>query len=272
MARTDSNQTTRRRIGDIFYETRVLMGREYTLARFADEVLEGALDPVMLGYVEKGKRFPNEALVRRLAQVRGQDARELLAVLARDRIAKTIGREIRKLLETPKAVDAIEDAELAARVSRAIAALPDDGSWIEQADWRVEYSAPAGRSKREQPLDAARAERIEALLLEQEVVEVADGRVRRHRRDYEPTDPVERQSLALDYCLLFLKGLLDELALADVDTGTYLRNHYLNIERSRIGEFEDRLHESLRVLAEEFAVDKSDTSEFLNVLVAATLY
>jgi hypothetical protein len=182
VARTDSNQTTRRRIGDIFYETRVLMGREYTLARFADEVLEGALDPVMLGYVEKGKRFPNEALVRRLAQVRGQDARELLAVLARDRIAKTIGREIRKLLETPKAVDAIEDAELAARVSRAIAALPDDGSWIEQADWRVEYSAPAGRSKREQPLDAARAERIEALLLEQEVVEVADGRRRQAAR------------------------------------------------------------------------------------------
>ena len=54
-------------IKDLFYETRVLSGREYTVTRFAKEVLGGAVDPVMLGYIEKGKRFPNEALVRRLA-------------------------------------------------------------------------------------------------------------------------------------------------------------------------------------------------------------
>ncbi len=40
-------------IKDIFYETRVLMGRGYTLKRFAAEVLAGEVDPVMLGYIEK---------------------------------------------------------------------------------------------------------------------------------------------------------------------------------------------------------------------------
>ena len=38
-------------IKDIFYETRVLMGRAYTLKRFAEEALEGEIDPVMLGYI-----------------------------------------------------------------------------------------------------------------------------------------------------------------------------------------------------------------------------
>ncbi len=51
----------RKGIKDIFYETRVLMGRSYTLRRFAEEVLGGSVDPVMLGYIEKGTRFPNEA-------------------------------------------------------------------------------------------------------------------------------------------------------------------------------------------------------------------
>ena len=36
-------------IKDIFYETRVLTGRDYTVKRFAKEVLAGSVDPVMLG-------------------------------------------------------------------------------------------------------------------------------------------------------------------------------------------------------------------------------
>ena len=50
---------SRKGIKDIFYETRVLMGRDYTLRRFATEVLGGSVDPVMLGYIEKGTRFPH---------------------------------------------------------------------------------------------------------------------------------------------------------------------------------------------------------------------
>ena len=64
---------TRKGIKDVFYETRVLTGRDYTLRRFATDVLGNSVDPVMLGYIEKAKRFPSEGLVRRLAAVRQQD-------------------------------------------------------------------------------------------------------------------------------------------------------------------------------------------------------
>ena len=87
----------RKGIKDLFYETRVLMGRDFTLRRFATEILGGSIDPVMLGYIEKGKRFPNEALVRRLATVRKQDAHELLALLWRDRMLYAFGRELRRV-------------------------------------------------------------------------------------------------------------------------------------------------------------------------------
>jgi hypothetical protein len=50
--------TAPKAIKDYFYETRVLMGRDFTVKRFAAETLGGAVDPVMLGYIEKGKRFP----------------------------------------------------------------------------------------------------------------------------------------------------------------------------------------------------------------------
>ena len=93
----------RKGIKDVFYETRVLMGRDYTLRRFANEVLGGSVDPVMLGYIEKGKRFPSEALVRRLAAVRKQDPHELLALLWRDRMLYAFGRELRRVLHAPRA-------------------------------------------------------------------------------------------------------------------------------------------------------------------------
>src|SRR3972149_416777 len=91
--------TDRRSIGHLFYETRALRGREYTLKRFAAEVLGGSVDPVMLGYIEKGKRFPSEALVRRLAAVRQQDAHELLALLPPDRLLCAFGRELRRRVD-----------------------------------------------------------------------------------------------------------------------------------------------------------------------------
>ena len=57
-----------------------MMGREYTVRRFAIEVLGNSVSPLLLGYIEKGKRMPNEGLVRRLAVVRKQDPQELLAL------------------------------------------------------------------------------------------------------------------------------------------------------------------------------------------------
>jgi hypothetical protein len=83
-------------------------------------------------------------------------------------------------------------------------------------------------------------------------------------------DTEERLSLALEFCALFGKSLIDKLVLADVEPATYLRNHYLHIAPDRLPEFQRRLEHALRALAEEFAIDRSATSRFLNVLVAAT--
>src|SRR5258705_13763742 len=94
---------SRKSIKDAFYETRVLMGREYTVRRFAKEVLGDSVDAVMLSYIEKGKRFPSEALVRRLAAIRKEDAHSLLALLWRDRILYAFGKELRRVLHAPRA-------------------------------------------------------------------------------------------------------------------------------------------------------------------------
>jgi hypothetical protein len=266
MAPTDP---TRKSIKDVFYETRVLMGREYTVRRFASEVLGGSVDPVMLGYIEKGKRFPSEALVRRLAAIRRQDSHELLALLWRDRIVHAFGREIRRVLHAPKAVAGVEDAELAVVVSQAIAALPDDGAWIPVARWRTQFRAAPKRGKRATVPDAL-AKRVEATLLEHKLVEQRAGKVRRRGRHFVARDNPERQALALEFCTLFAKGLLDKLALPDADTGTYLRNHYLNIDPARLTEFQKRLDQALQQLAEEFASGATAQTRFLNVLVTST--
>ncbi|MDX2169027.1 MAG: hypothetical protein SF182_18310 [Deltaproteobacteria bacterium] len=260
---------TRNGIKDIFYETRVLMGREYTLRRFATEVLGGTIDPVMLGYIEKGKRFPSEALVRRLAALRKQDAHELLALLWRDRLIYAFGRELRRVLQAPRAVDGVEDAELAVVVSQAIAALDDDGSWMTLTAWRKAFRR-AGRGKRAVAVPEPLAMQAETALLERGLVERKGSKVRRKGRHFTPQNTAERRALALEYCALFVKGLLDKLALPEQDTGTYLRNHFLNIAPARLPEFQKRLDDALRGLAEEFADDAKPENPLLNVLVTST--
>ncbi len=261
---------SRRSIKDVFYETRVLMGREFTVRRFAKEVLGDGVDAVMLSYIEKGKRFPSEALVRRLAAVRNQDAHDLLALLWRDRILYAFGKELRRVLHAPRAVAGVEDAELAVRVSQAIAALPDDGAWMPTSEWRAQFTAAPRRAAKKATASDAVTAQVEQTLHQQDLVEVRGGKVRRKGRHFVAKDTEEKQALALEYCVLFVKGLLDKLALAEQDTGTYLRNHYLNIDAKRLPEFQKRLDESLRKLAKEFAVDAGPESRFLNVLVTST--
>jgi hypothetical protein len=252
-------------IKDIFYETRVLSGRDYTVKRFTKEVLEGAVDPVMLGYIEKGKRFPNEALVRRLAAVRGEPAAPLLAVLYRDRMLHAFGRELRRALHDPAAVEGIADADLAMQVSRAIAALPDDGSWMPMADWRKQI----GVAVREKPRGRD-VTRVTALLRERNLVEQQNGRVRRVARHFVASTLPERRTLAMEFAAIFGKALLDKLTLPETAEKTYLRNHYLHIDRERLPEFYKRLEAAVRGLAEEFAGDPGAATEFLNVLLVAT--
>ncbi len=253
-----------KQIKDVFYETRVLMGRQYTVRRFAEEVLEGAVDPVMLSYIEKGKRFPSESLVRKLAALRKQDARELLVLLWRDRMLHALGKELRRALHSPREVQGLPDAELAVRVSQAIAALPDDGSWVPLARWRRTFAGKRRQSS------VGRADAVEQLLRERGLVEVQKGRVRRRGRHYVPQETEERAALAMEFCALFTKALLEKLVLAEQSAQTYLRNHFLNLEEERLDEFTTRLDAALRNLAEEFAADAGPHTRFLNVLVAAT--
>lgn len=259
-----------RGIKDVFYETRVLSGREYTLRRFAEERLGQSVDPVMLGYIEKGKRFPSEALVRRLAAIRKQDAHELLALLWRDRILYAFGRELQRVLRAPRALAGVEDAALAVLVSQAIAALPDDGGWITLATWRKAFRRVQGRRTAAAAVAEPLAQQVEETLLGRKLVERQGNKVRRRGRHFVPQNTAERRALALEFCALFAKALIDKLALPDADTGTYLRNHFLNIEARRLPEFQQRLEAAARALAEEFAVDASEQTRFLNVLITAT--
>ena len=103
------------------------------------------------------------------------------------------------------------------------------------------------------------------------LVAVERGKVRRLGRHFVASDTEERQTLALEFCTLFAKGLLDKLALGDQPTGTYMRNHFLNIDTSRLGEFQARLDAEMRKLAEEYAADASAATSFLNVLVTSTV-
>ena len=252
-------------IKDLFYETRVLSGREFTVTRFAKEVLAGAVDPVMLGYIEKGKRFPNEALVRRLATVRNEPVAPLLAVLYRDRMLYAFGRELRRALHDPAAVEGIADADLAVQVSRAIAALPDDGSWITTAKWRAQI-AVALRDKSK----GSDVTRVADLLKERGLAEQAKGKVRRVSRHFVATTLEERRALAMEFTAIYTKALLDKVSLPERAASTHLRNHYLHIERDRLPEFYKRLEKAARGLAEEFAADAGSGTEFLNVLIVGT--
>ncbi len=254
-------------IKDVFYETRVLMGREYTLRRFVDEVLGKSVDPVMLGYIEKGKRFPSEALVRRLAVVRKQDAHELLAILWRDRMIHAFGRELKKVLQTPRAPTGVDDADLAVLLSQGIAARPDDGAWVATDDWRKTLKASPRRRPRTKVPEAL-VKKVEKVLKERDLVETRGARIRKKARHFVAEGEAEKQALALEFCALFAKSLLDKLALVDKDTHTYLRDHYFHIDPDRLPEFQSRLDAAVRELAEEFAGDADNP--FLNVLVSST--
>lgn len=259
-----------RTIGDVFYETRVLMGRRYSLRRFADEVLGGRIEPVMLSYIEKGERFPNEDLVRHLAAARREAPQALLAFLWRDRVSHAILRELDRAFDVEPSAAPTEDGELAVRLSRAMAALPDDGSWMAHRTWKRSFRDGRKRKKRtpteERELDAA----VESTLNAHELIEINEGKVRRRGRHYQAENREERQIVVQQFARLFAKGLLDRVALPDAPTGTYLRNHYMNIKRERIPEFQEALEEALRELTERFAADPSDETEFMNVLTTAT--
>ena len=224
----------------------------------------------MLSYIEKGERFPSEDLVRHLAGLRGEDPQQLLAVLWRDRILHAIGRELERVFQAEPGVAPVEDGALAVRLSRAMAALPDDASPISYRTWRREFRRDGKRRQRSAAEEAELDDRVEETLRKHDMIEIDGARVRRKARHLQAEGTDERRAVALQFAGLFAKGLIDRAALPDSDTGTYLRNHYLNVERSRIAEFHAALDAALRELAERFAATPSRDTEFMNVLTTAT--
>ena len=260
-----------RSIGEVFYETRVLQGRRWSLRRFATEALDGRIEPVMLSYIEKGERFPSEDLVRHLAAFRREDPQTLLAMLWRDRVLYAVTREIDRAFQAPPAVGDVEDGAVAVRISRAVAALPDDGRWVAADRWRREFRRDGKRRRRSSGEETALDARVEETLKRHDLVELRGGKVRRKGRHLQAEGIEERRAVARQFAGLFAKGLIDRVALPDTPTGTYLRNHYLNIDRARLDEFHAALDAALRALTERFAATPSRDTAFMNVLATATV-
>jgi hypothetical protein len=60
------------------------------------------------------------------------------------------------------------------------------------------------------------------------------------------------------------------VALAHVDTGTYLRNHDLYVDPAELPEIQRRLDEAVTAIADEFARGPSPQRRFLNILINST--
>lgn len=260
-----------RGIKDVFYETRVQMGRGFSVRRFAEEVLNGSVEPITLNCIEKGTRFPTEALVRRLAAVRKEDPQGLLALLWRDRMTYAFGRELRRVLQAPRGLSGIEDADLAVLVSHAIASLPPDDEWMSLAAWRKSVRDVPHRPGQTTAASHAQFAHVEKLLKERKLIEVRAGRVRCARSHFVASSDDERWSLAIEFFSLFAKGLLDKLALPEVKTGTYLRNHYLHVAPQQLPEFQKELHAAVSALVDKYAADAKPDNPFLNILITSTV-
>ncbi len=260
--------STFKRLKDIFYETRVLMGRGYTLNKFATEALGGTVDPVMLSYIEKGKRFATESLVYKLARVREQDPQDLLVLLWQDRMIHAFSRELRRVIkgDNKGRVDGVSDAEVAFMVSRAIAALPDDGSWVTAVRWRQDLQTALEELGQKRPQSLVKT--VANILLEHRLIERNKEKVRRLENHYVPGNSEEKRSLAVEFCGIFAKGLLDKMVRQDKES--YVRNHYLQISPDRIEDFYRRLDQEVRDIVGEYATEERTGKKFLNVLITST--
>lgn len=252
-------------IGEVFYRTRVLRGREWTLRRFAPEL---GIDHVLLSYIEKGQRFPSEDLVRKLAAIRREDERELLAILHRDRMVRAFAREIRRALIGGGSDDDAEPPQspsASAVSSRALAALPDSGGELPRAAWqrsvRAAIRAEGGRGSKAE-LDAA-----VATLEQKGLVAIEAGKVRKRASHVHALQPTERVDLAIEFAGIFAKSLTDEVIRAA--SPTYLQNHFLTLAPGKRQEFQRELDAAIRALIAKFS-SEDESGEFFQILVAAT--
>jgi hypothetical protein len=151
--------------------------------------------------------------------------------------------------------------------------LPDDGGWLPVARWRRAFNAPGGRRTAGTAAKAAPmalVQQVESVLKERQLIDVRQGKVRRRGYHFVAQSVDERRSLALEFCALFVKGLLDKLVLPHVETGTYLRNHYLYVDPGQVPEIQQRIDQALTAIADEFAKGPSPERRFLNILITST--
>jgi len=139
------------------------------------------------------------------------------------------------------------------------------------AAWRKSVRAVPQRPGQTIAASQAQLARVEEMLRERKLVEVRAGKIRSARSHFVAQSVDERWSLSIEFCALFTKGLLDKLALAEVQTGTYLRNHYLHIEPEKLAAFQKRLDASVTALVNEFAAEALPRNPFLNVLITSTV-
>ena len=159
----------------------------------------------------------------------------LLAVLYRDRMLYAFGRELRRALHDPAAVEGIADADLAVQVSRAIAALPDDGEWITTAKWRA-----ADRRRGARQVARRATCRASPIFERARARRASEGQSATVSRHFVATTLEERRALAMEFTAIYTKALLDKVSLPERAAATHLRNHYLHIERDRLPEFYKR--------------------------------
>ncbi len=262
--------TRSRRIGDLFYETRAKMGRDYTVRRFAAEVLHDRLNENLLSAIEKGTRFPTEALVRRLASVRGEDPKHLLAVLWRDRMIHAFRKELVRALRAPREIGNVEDGDLAVVISRAISSLPDDGSPMDRKKWHAAFRLAPNRQAGSVEATDELVERAEEILAARDLVAIKGSDVALRDQNYVASEVHERQALAIEFFEIFAKGLLDKLVLGDDGGDTYLRNHFIHVETERLPQLHAELHAAVAAVMKKFETDETVGDAFLNVLVDAT--
>ncbi len=99
------------------------------------------------------------------------------------------------------------------------------------------------------------------------LVEVKGDKVRRLGRHYVADSPAEKQSLAIEFCGIFMKALLEKVVRQEKQT--YVRNHYLHIPDKKIKEFHKKLDHAVRKVVEEFATSEKDGEKFLNIFMTS---
>ena len=156
-------------------------------------------------------------------------------------------------------------------VSQAIAALPDDGSWIPARALAARSFAPAPRPRAKKRGDqrSRSRRRWRTTLRERELIEMRGGKVRRRGRHFVAQSTEERQALGARVLRAVCQGPARQAGAARPRHRDVSAQPLLEHRPGALPEFHKRLDELAR-LAEEFAADAAATTRFLNVLVTAT--